>query len=234
MTKPQQYTARFEEKQAYNEKYHHFHFELINPPRMPFQAGQYVSVSVNDEGDRRSYSVCSRPDIDHGIELLIDMEPQGLGPTFFDSLSFGQEISFLGPLGQFTLQEGNNALVFIATGSGITPFRSMITELLQVNQDSRPITLYWGLRFVKHLFWQDEIEELSEHFDNFSFYPVISKPVPEWNLSSGHVTDLIQIHKFEPNTGFYLCGGKNMIEDVTEVLVDKKVDQSNIYHEKFF
>ncbi len=232
---PTQYTAKLEDKTVHNEKFTQFAFELTDPHRMEFDAGQYVSIAVDDKGNRRSYSICSRPDIDHGFELLLDVEPDGLGTNYLKSLEIGQDISLLGPMGQFVIQDNDDqALVFVATGSGIAPFMSMITDLLQVRQDPRPIILYWGLRYVNQLFWQDEFERMSEAFPNFSFYPVISKPVPEWNLSTGHVTDLLEIHEFDEKTGFYLCGNKGMIESTTQVLINRDVEKNRIYHEKFY
>lgn len=235
MTNPQEFTARLEDKQILNDKYCHFRFELLKPSRLEFQSGQYVSVVVDEHGTRRSYSICSRPDIGHGFELLLDMTPKGVGTQFFQNLRFGQEISLLAPMGQFIISDNDDqAIVFVATGSGIAPFRSMIFDLLQVRQDQRPITLYWGLRYVKDLFWENEFEELVENFKNFSFYPTISRPVPEWNLSTGRVTSLLEIHQFKEKTGFYLCGSTPMIEDCTKLLEAKGVEEKRIYYEKFF
>lgn len=235
MNKPQMYSARFEDKLVHNDKYWQYSFELVEPTLMEFQSGQYVSVAVDEKGSRRSYSICNRSDIDHGFELLIDMEINGLGVNYFRSLEFGQEIKLIGPMGQFVLQENDNdQVVFIATGSGVAPFRSMILDLLQLRHDSRPITLYWGLRYVHQLFWQDEFEELAQNFPNFSFYPVISKPTPDWTLSAGHVTDLLDVHDFSQRAGFYICGSTNVIESVSKVLAEHQFQTSQIYHEKFF
>ncbi len=235
MNKPGVYSARFEEKQIHNDKYWQFSFEFTEPHEMSFQAGQYVSVAVDDVGHRRSYSICSRPDIEHGFELLIDMEINGLGVNYFRNLEFGQEIKLIGPMGQFVIQDNqDDQLILIATGSGIAPFHSMLLDLLQVKGETRPITLYWGLRFVNQLFWQDEFEELAQLYSNFSFYPVVSKPTPEWTLSTGHVTDLLDIHEFSPQAGFYICGNTHMIQDVMATLQKHQFQPSQMYHEKFF
>lgn len=233
---PQKFTARLEEKIQLNDKFINLQFELVEPHQMQFEAGQYVSIQVDEKGTRRSYSISSRPDVDHGFELLVDLEPQGLGVQFLDGLEFGQEISLLGPMGQFTIEdrEDEKSLVFVATGSGIAPFMSMVTDLLQVKQDPRPIILYWGLRYAEQMFWQDEFAQLAESFSNFKFHPVLSKPTQGWVLCSGHVTDCLSIHDTLPDAGYYLCGNKGMIEDTIKVLTQMNVKTENIHHEKFY
>jgi len=232
---PQKYTARFEDKTEHNQKFTQYAFELLEPNEMEFQAGQYVSIQVDDQGTRRSYSICSTPDIKHGFELLLDLEPQGVGSKFFQNLQFGQEISLLGPLGNFTLaNQGEDALVLVATGSGVAPFRSMILDLLQVKKDPRPIILYWGLRYAQQMFWQDEFEELAQNFANFKFHPVLSRPSEEWILCSGRVTDCLSVHSLPENAGYYLCGGKQMVLDCISMLQSLSVKPENVHHENFY
>lgn len=236
MQPPQQYTARLEEKIVHNERFIQYFFELTEPNEMSFEAGQYVSVKVSEKGERRSYSICSSPDIKHGFELIIDISPDGIGSRYFNSLEFGDTIEFLGPLGMFTLatNEREEATTFIASGSGIAPFRSMILELLQEEKDTRPIVLYWGLRHENILFWEDEFEELAENFPNFKFHPVISQSSEAWPLCRGRVTDCLRVHDLLVDSGFYLCGSSQMITDASNLLLKRNVLADKIHHEKFF
>lgn len=243
MTKPQLFKAKLEDKTAINDRYVHMMFELVEPSRMEFLAGQYVSIKVSDDGTRRPYSICSRPDINHGFELLVDIRPQGVGTQYLQNLEFGQEIEALAPMGRFTMaaeQEADpsikpdTSIVFIATGSGIAPFYSMVQDQLQLKQDARPIQLYWGLRFVDDLFWQDEFERLMEAFPNFSFHPTISRPIPDWLLCRGRVTDCLSVHELPENGSYYLCGNEQMIDDVKKLLLSKDVAEENIHFEKFY
>lgn len=234
MITPAKFTAKLEEKIEHNQKFIQFEFELTQPHVLNFQAGQYVSLLVSQTGERRSYSICSSPATQHGFELLLDLSPAGLGVEFFSKLQFGDEISGLGPIGQFVLNDKlEEALVFVATGSGIAPIKAMLLELIQEKQDKRDITLYWGLRYVHELFWLDELQDMVESADNFHFYPVISKPSVEWTLSTGHVTDLLLAHNFKAQTGFYLCGSGSIVKDVKQLLLDKGVTADYLHHEKF-
>lgn len=235
---PKQYRAKLEEKIVHNEKFVQYQFELVEPHEMPFVAGQYVSIKVSDDGERRSYSIISSPDITHGFELVLDISPAGLGCRYLESLAFGQEIQLLGPMGRFVVEENpplpEPALVFLATGSGIAPFHAMILDLLQVRHDTRPMILYWGLRHETELFWELEFQNLSETFPNFSFHPVISQPVPEWTLCRGHVSDCLVTHGITQPAGYYLCGNKPMIEETTALLTSNGIEPARIHHEKFY
>lgn len=234
---PKLYKARLEDKIVHNEKFIQYAFELIEPYEMTFEAGQYVSIKVSDKGERRSYSICSAPNITHGFELLVDIEPGGIGSQFLTNLEFGSEIEFLGPMGVFTLDKSGkeNEVVFVATGSGVTPFRSMILDMLQEKHDTRPIILYWGLRHADQLFWQDEFVQLAETFENFNFTPILSRPPEDWPLSRGRVTDILSAKEINiQSAGYYLCGSAPMIQDTKSILLEKGVPPEFIHFEKFF
>lgn len=235
--RPQQMIARFEDKIVHNEKFVQMSFELAEPHRMEFMSGQYVSIKVDEQGHRRSYSICSTPDIDHGFELLIDLAPQGMGVKYLENLQFGNEIQLLAPMGVFVMEEDpeEQAIVFVATGSGIAPLRSMILNQLINKQDKRPMILYWGVRHESDWFWLLEFEELTEKFPNFSFHPVLSQPQSEeWTLCKGRVTDCLLNHPHPENAGYYICGNERMLSDVVALLQKKGINEKHIHHEKFY
>lgn len=236
MQRPQEYTAIFENVEVYNEKFTHLHFELKNPHTIDFKAGQFVSILVNDQGVKRAYSICSDPDIDHGIELLLDTTPQGIGVNYLLNLKLGDEVKFVGPMGRFTVEDDSEeeALVLIGTGSGVAPLYSMMVDQLKNKEDKRQIVLYWGLRHAAHLVWQDEFVRWAKQFPNFQFHPTLSQAEKEWSLCRGRVTDCLSVHDLLKNAGYYMCGGKTMIDDCKKVLLERGVDAKRIHHEKFF
>ena len=238
--KPQKFTAKLTDKEVFNEKFTKYIFEIEHPYNMKFKAGQFVSVKVSEDGVRRSYSICSDASVDHGFELVLDHSPNGLGVNFFKQLQFGQEIEVMGPLGHFFVTDEDlessriKEFAFVATGSGIAPFRSMVLDLLHNKQETRPITLYWGLRYVQDLFWENEFQDLVEQYPNFKFHPTLSKAPLEWSLCKGRVTDCLSIHELSADTTYYLCGGTAMINDTVKVLESRGVNQEDIHFEKFF
>jgi NAD(P)H-flavin reductase len=236
MNPPQQMKAKLADKLVINEKFTLFTFSLVQPHQMQFEPGQYVSIVVDETGDRRSYSIASKPENQDGFDILVDLSPGGVGSKFLANLQLGAEINLMGPMGRFVVQKGGNEeeLVFVATGSGIAPFKSMIMSMLQEGGERRPMTLYWGMRYVEELFWLDDFQDLAESFANFKFHPVISKAIEEWTLCRGRVTDCLNIHEIPINAAYYICGNDRMIEDVNTLLQQKGVVKENIHFEKFY
>lgn len=236
----QKCVAVLSDRQQLTEKFVHFQFEMKEPHLLEFEAGQYASLGFPDNPIRRPYSIASSPVEKHGFELLIDTTPQGVGTKYLMNLPFGGEAAFLAPMGMFTLAKGEQAqkeksLVFVATGSGITPLRSMLLYLLQDQNDKREMWLYWGLRYENDMFWQEDFHELSRAFPNFHFHITLSKANEDWPLCRGRVTDCLSIHELPAEAGYYMCGNKPMIEEVTTLLTQQKgVPAASVHHEKFY
>ncbi len=237
----QSFRARVSDSKLQTEKFWTLHLELIEPHRIEFQAGQYIILSIPGMDQKRNYSIASSPAVDHALELLVDITPSGPGSTYLEKLKPGDEVQFMAPAGQFTFAQPDSeigkaeqSIVFIATGSGITPLRSMILDQLQSKKDTRPMILYWGLRHENDLCWLEDFEELMDSFPNFKFHPVLSQSSDEWTLCRGRVTDCLGIHELPQNAGYYMCGNKRMIDDVTLLLREKQVLPEHIHHEKFY
>lgn len=236
MSSPQKYTAKLEDKVSLNDKFIQYSFELVEPHRIEFLAGQYVSLKVSDKGERRSYSIASTPDNNHQFDLLVDKSPSGLGVQFLENLQFGDEVEVMAPMGQLVVPADLTAehLVFVATGSGIAPFVSIIKDQLRNKQDQRQITLHWGMRQPTDLFSLDDWQQLAETFPNFHFHPVLSQAAEAWTLCRGHVTDCLEVHELAPNAAYFLCGSQGMIQDVISTLTGREVNPESILIEKFY
>jgi len=208
-------------------------FELEFEDVYEFKAGQYVSVKVNEAGERRAYSVATAPG-GKKIGLLVDVSPGGEGSKFFLKLRIGEEVETLGPLGRFGIEDESLDLLLVATGSGIAPMRAMIDDLLRNKAGGCRYRLVWGLRNEKDVFWQEELGELEERYKNFEYELVLSKPGANWQGKRGRVTDLIREMKdLGTYGGVYLCGSNEMIGDCKRLLLEKGVVEEKIYFEKF-
>lgn len=224
-----------------NERFTVFHFELKEPNRLNFQAGQYMLVEVPETGHQRSYSIASSPSSSHAVEMLVDLQPQGPGTKYLAQLQPGDEVKMTGPLGYFIVPDRNTTIgqdekeiMFIATGSGIAPMKSMIEDLLITKKDDRPMTLLWGLRYEVDQFWYDDFGILAQEHPNFSFQPVLSRPSEQWPFHKGYVTDVLCIQEEFSQKGYYLCGNNHMIQDARQILIEKEVSPTHIHMESFF
>jgi phenol hydroxylase P5 protein len=233
----QTFHARTSEHTLLKGKYQWVTFELLEPRHIDFQAGQFIMLNIPGMQGKRSYSIASSPIVKHQLDILVDVGPQGDGSLYLQSLNPGEEVTFMGPAGQFTLADdpAEQKLVMIATGSGISAIRSMILDLLQARNDQRQIHLHWGMRHADDIFWEEDFHLLEEEFPNFHFDLVLSKAPGNWPLCSGHVTDCLKNHYDDyQNTGFYMCGNQKMIQDVSGFLAQNGVDDSHIHHEQFY
>ena len=220
--------------------FQYIHLELLSPNKIEFQAGQYIILTIDKEkGIRRNYSIASVPSMDHAIDVLVDVKPQGEGSRYVARLTPGDDVEFIGPFGSFVVppDDPHAELLFVATGSGISTFRSMIISELVDKKSQKTIRLWWGMRRQEDCFWTQDFDELGEVHPNFEWDLILSEPPEDWPLHSGHVTGhVLEYAKSHDNRAmcFYLCGNQQMIADVSTELANIGVSSDRIRFEKFF
>ena len=192
---------------------------LTDPPEIRFQAGQFVSFEVPKPGlpfpVTRPYSIASPPSNRSLIDLLLNLVPGGPGSTFLFSLQSGDPVTFRGPTGTFVLRDyPDRRLLFVATGTGIAPIRSMLHARLP---SPTPVALVWGLRHEHDIYYQDELARLAEKFPEFSYTITLSQPSSSWGGAVGRVQSHLEPHiAGVDDLAVYVCGSKAMITSVTE------------------
>jgi NAD(P)H-flavin reductase len=210
---------------------------LLDPPQIEFKAGQFISFEVVKEGIKfplvRPYSIASPPSRRETVTLLLNLIPGGPGSTFLFGLKEGDEARFTGPAGSFYLRDDPaRDLLFVATGTGIAPFFSMLLTLFERGAP-RPITLFWGLRSQRDLYYQEELAALARAHPNFSFLTTLSRPEDGWTGARGRVTRLVEERiAAVANLDVYLCGNSGMIKEVTGIV--RKKGLCPIHREKFY
>lgn len=210
---------------------------LGEPPAIGFKAGQFLSFEVGRDALNRTivrpYSIASPPSQGERVLLVLNLVQGGPGSTYLFGLRVGDETQFKGPTGAFYLRDDPaRDLLFVATGTGIAPLRSMLYALSE-RGFPRPVTLYWGLRSQRDLYYQDELEALARAHPNFSFITTLSRPEDGWTSERGRVTPLVEARIASvQNLAVYLCGNEGMIKDVTAVLQKKGL--CPIYREKYY
>lgn len=210
---------------------------LLEPGTMTFKAGQFISFEVPKEGQprpvTRPYSIASPPGQRDRLLLILNLVKDGPGSNYLFSLREGSRTEFKGPAGAFYLRDdATRDLLFVATGTGIAPIRSMILAQLE-RASSRAVTLFWGLRSQRDLYLQDELQALAQAHPKFSYVATLSRPDSGWEGAVGRVTALIEQRVSSvANLAVYLCGGSGMIKDVTARLNAKGL--CPIYREKYY
>ena len=168
-----------------------FRFETDEP--FDFVAGQYVSIRYR--GRTRAYSVASSPNRDE-TELCVRRVPGGrLSPTLCENLREGDELTVRGPYGEFLLADPSERdAVFVATGTGVTPFKSMIDYAFEEGWDEgRDVWLVLGAAWKDDLPYREEFRELASERSNFHFVPTLSREpyLSDWKGETAYVQNVL-------------------------------------------
>jgi ferredoxin-NADP reductase len=212
----------------------HFVFEAPQLERLEFLPGQFVSLSdsVASRDITRAYSIASAPGNGNRFELCLNRVDDGVfSPHLFD-LSAGDVVNMQPPLGTFTLRQPLRDSLFVATGTGIAPFRSMLKAALQAN--SPALTLLFGVRQESNLLYREEFEVMARQFPQFRFWPTLTQPCPDWGGRTGRVqTHLAEAIGGRSDIDIYLCGLQPMVDDVRQILKSMGFDRKQIRYEKY-
>jgi CDP-4-dehydro-6-deoxyglucose reductase, E3 len=209
---------------------------LREPKDIQFKAGQFISFNLTPPGGERlmirPYSIASPPNESDRITLVFNRVQGGRGSTYLFNLREGDVVAFEGPQGSFYLRERMRNVLFVATGTGIAPIRSMLLDLVN-NGYAGAATLYWGLRSQRDVYYQQEFEALAVRYPNVSFAIALSRPEAGWQAYAGRVTDLVDARVTSvKNLDVFLCGNHAMIRDVTHIIQAKGL--CPIYREIYY
>src|SRR5690242_12416631 len=212
----------------------HFDFEALGVERLEFVPGQFTSFTDTIQGMEitRAYSLASAPSGTNRFELCLNQVEHGhLSPRLFQ-MKPGDRMEMRQPLGMFVLRQPPRDSIFIATGTGIAPFRSILQAHL--NAASPAFTLLFGVRYESHLLYSEEFEQMARRFPKFRFWPTLTRPESGWQGRQGRVqTHLAEAIGERRDVDFYLCGLKEMVDDVRGVLKGQGFDRKQIFYEKY-
>lgn len=212
----------------------HFVFEVPEVEQLSFKPGQFVSLKENINGKKiiRPYSIASLPD-GNRFELCLNLVQQGVFTPHLFALQPGDSVEISAPLGFFVVRDPAKDALFIATGTGIAPFRSMAPGYLS-HPEAGQLTLLFGVRHQSNIYYRGDFEALAGRHSNFRFLPTLSRADSSWDGRSGHV----QPHLAEALAGrtdldVYICGLKAMVDDVRAILKELGFDRKQIIFEKY-
>ena len=202
-----------------------------------------------DEPIMRAYSMANYPG-EKGIIMLnvrvcppppaVPDAPPGQMSSFIFNLKPGDTVMVSGPFGEFYAKETDAEMVFIGGGAGMAPMRSHIFDQLKRLKTDRKISFWYGARSLREAFYVDEFNDLAEKHENFTWYLVLSDPLPEdnWTGPTGFVhqylyDNYLVDHPAPEDCEFYLCGPPMMNKAATEMLYNLGVEYENILFDDF-
>lgn len=225
-----------------------------------WESGQFAMLGLPEDLSvqppkwiKRAYSIASAPKETGHLEYIIVLVEEGqLTPRLWktkvgDPIFLGHKIT-----GHFTLEPipSDADIWFLATGTGIAPFVSMLRQYEGQKRWNR-VVLVHGVRFAADLCYQDELIAYQKRNPEFQYYAMATRE-PEgndWTGLRGRTTTLLKDGAFEKLTGVPLdparlhvmmCGNPDMIVQVQKELEEKgfkkhvKRDPGNLHFEKYW
>jgi ferredoxin--NADP+ reductase len=192
----------------------------------PFEPGQYATLGLlGPEGKlvQRPMSISSSADDVSEYEFFIRLVEGGAFTPLLWQRKVGDSINIKGAKGRFLLQEDGRTCLFVASGTGLAPFMSML-DTLRARSETRDTVLLHGVSYAYDLAWREELEGLAaDGAFPLRYAGTVSRPQhnPDWTGLTGRVEAVVpsQLDHFElapENTTIYLCGNPDMIEAVAE------------------
>ncbi len=211
-----------------------------------FQAGRYVQLVVPPYDKikgttQRAYSMSSKPGDKNVIEVLIRLVPGGIATTWVHThLKEGMEVELIGPFGDFERSETDAAMVCVAGGSGMAPFKSILYDMFENGDIDREVWYFFGARTTKDVLYLKEMMDLDAKWENFHFIPALSEPEEGsgWTGETGMITDVLdnylktKIDTDKAREG-YLCGSPGMIAACNKVMTANNIPLDKIYYDNF-
>lgn len=222
-------------------KIKHLRLALPDELEINFKPGQYIQIlTPKYKGSReevyRAYSIASPPRENHNLELFIGYIPNGICTTYIHQhLKSTDQLTIVGPYGDFYYHDGQREMVMVAIGTGMAPIMSILKHMRDENIQ-RKATFYFGARTREDLYMLEELEALKKDLPNFELITCLSRPTEAcaWEGEKGRVTDLIKKYLNNgPECEAYLCGSPKMIDSVTPLLQEKGIPEDFIFYDKF-
>jgi len=205
----------------------------------PFEAGQYINIFIEIDGVRtsRPYSISSSPKQRAYYDITVARIAKGFVSDFFlDKVKVGDAFESSAPSGNFhynPIFHGKN-LVFLAGGSGITPFMSMTREVLN-SGINRNIHLIYGTKLEEAAIFLNELKDLAVRHNNFKFTLVVSEPNTSYKGRSGFISSECIKEEVQDitNSTFYICGPQVMYDFCLSELEKLQIPSRKIHREMF-
>ena len=225
------------------------HYQFVRDDGQPldFVPGQFIQVHfryADGTPAKRSYSLATIHDHALGpgeaVEIAVSYVPGGAATALFEGLPEGGHVEASGPFGRFCLMPGdrNARYLLIATGTGVTPYRSMLPQLQSLMAERGvEVVLLQGARTPAELLYGDEFRAFADAHPGFRYVPCLSRelpPDPHPDVRHGYVQQ--HLGDVSPDAArdiAYLCGNPDMVDACFEALKGFGLPVPQIRREKY-
>ncbi len=204
--------------------------EISVSEKLDFEPGQYVRIEPEGTQISRSYSMANPPGSNQ-LEFYIRLVPDGAFSNWLLNAHAGEKVSLSAPHGTFFLRDEARPRLFVAGGSGMAPFLSMLRAMKGQTQ-SVPTTVLIGARTPEHLFAMEELQRLRSEMPELQLkFALEAGECPDSH--AGYPTDLICRLGLDAATRVYLCGPPPMVEAGRAAAQEAGMSRSDVLCERF-
>lgn len=188
---------------------------------LKFRAGQRIVVGLYGELDQREYSIYSGEQDDY-LQILVKEVIDGNISVKLRKAIAGQLLQVNGPFGSFgpdVFLRESQTLFFIASGTGISPFHSMVRS-----SPALDYTILHGVCYGSEAYDRDQYK------DRY----ILCTSRDKTGDFNGRVTKYLRKYRLKAGALYYLCGNGSMIYEVYHLLMERGVPAENIFSEIYF
>ena len=205
-------------------------FCLARPEELSFVPGQYALLSMPDRekfaGEKRPFTFSSSPT----ERQVVNFTVKNMGNFTQELFSHqpGESFEFKGPRGEMLNFDDsvNQDVVFMAGGSGITPFISAIRYAI-VRDLPNQLTLLYGNRTRSDIIYHQELSAITQA--NIRVVDILATPESDWDGETGYI-DIERVQKYvsEPQQKlWYICGPPPMVRAMQSLLDRLEISAAN-------
>ncbi len=256
---PKTYEMVLDWAEMITENVRHFAFRRKDGSALHFTPGQFITLhlpqSDSDKALRRSYSIATMGEIHctaneqnlitcssdcRVVEFAASYVPNGIASEVLFALQPGGVMHASGPFGRLVLRsEHHTRYVLVATGTGVTPYRSMLPEIhWRLEQDANlSVVVLMGVQNRSQLLYANDFIEFQKEHPRFQFYACYSRQYPtdaQFYEKKGHVQGVFTDLQLNPQSDLiYLCGNPNMIDEAFLLLQEQGFPSPSVRREKY-
>lgn len=211
-----------------------------NGESIDYEAGQYAFFRFVDSevsSEAHPFSFSSAPEhSEDTIEIMV--KESGDFTSTLDQVKAGDQLTIEGPYGNYYPEEekkSDTPILLFSGGIGVTPNFSILRHEIAVNSDRR-IIFVWGLDTESDMMYIDELEQISEENENFSFHLIFSGEEVEGYPHGFVDDDFIRdegLEEYYETANWHVCGPPPMLAAATGLMDDQGVSEEQRYVEEF-
>lgn len=227
----------------------HMAFERVDGEPLSLIPGQFIQIHFPHEGVqlRRSYSVgtleneLAAPNrlAVQLIEIAVSYVENGIATKLLSNMQVGDTLTASGPNGRLCLpDEPQKRVILIATGTGVTPYRSMLPEIeRRLAAGGETFLLMYGARSPDLLLYDQDFCQFADAHSGFEYWPCLSRAQRDdcrADDQKGRVTENLEALNADPERDMiYLCGNPDMIDDCFAWFRERGFDTRRLRREKY-